>query len=189
VHCGSQPSRRRASNAQRRGSGSARAKRTRDAKRFETCSICVVCRRQSHTPPPRSKRVFDLACRRDPRLALTPPLRHPRSSRPGAWARAADNRNALRPSRTEGAVKVETAGSKGAKFAVPVRRFGRGQWPSCGRDARLRPTVCGRLGLEVDPVCASGRLGVQQARGAEPSSSTSDRSNPIIDHYVRGRNP
>jgi hypothetical protein len=38
---------------------------------------------------------------------------------------------------------VDTAGSKGAKFADPVRRLGVGLWPSCGRVNRLRPTACG----------------------------------------------
>jgi hypothetical protein len=41
-------------------------------------------------------------------------------------------------------MEVETAGSKGAKFAVPVRRFGRGQWPSYGRVARVKTARCGR---------------------------------------------
>ena len=71
------------------------------------------------------------------------PFRHVRPPDP-APARAADNRNALRPNRTEGAIEVETAGPKGAKFAVRVRRCGRGRWPSCGRVERLRPTACGR---------------------------------------------
>ena len=30
-------------------------------------------------------------------------------------------------------MKVETAAAKGAKFADRVRRFDRGQWPTCGR--------------------------------------------------------
>jgi hypothetical protein len=50
-------------------------------------------------------------------------------------------------------MKVETAGTKGAKFAVRVRRFGRGQWPSCGRVDRLRPTACGRLSVAVCGEC------------------------------------
>jgi hypothetical protein len=41
-------------------------------------------------------------------------------------------------------MEVETAGSKGAKFAVPVRRFGRGQWPSCGRSVGVQGSACGR---------------------------------------------
>ena len=59
-------------------------------------------------------------------------------------------------------LKMETAGSRGAKFAVPVRRCGRDRWPGCGRvdlDAHLPVAVSGRarLGASDGPASSAAR--------------------------------
>ncbi len=54
-------------------------------------------------------------------------------------------------------MKVETAGLKGAKFAVRVRRFGHGRWPSVAEASVFEPRLVAETGRRhSSPVAAPG---------------------------------